>query len=132
VKARIADAVLLFWERRAEFEEAFHAEDLLRFVQHFVPTVAPDSPGRVLRNLRLEGKCNFRLIDKAGSHYQALPLGEAPPPKRTRKQDLIAQLREENAALRKLLEDADVVAEPSGGEPERAPGSLTVLRGGGK
>jgi hypothetical protein len=77
VKNRIGPAVELFWRRHAANEETFHAADLLAYVNGLIPGVAPDSPLRVLRSYRLEGRVNFCVVDRAQSLYRALPLGES-------------------------------------------------------
>lgn len=50
--------------------KAFHAEDLRRTVLLYAPEIAPDSPGRILRLLRQEGKLNYVVINRRDSLYQ--------------------------------------------------------------
>jgi len=50
----------------------FHIEDLRRYVLEFAPSgaIAPDSPGRILREMRLEGKLNYVVLNRRQSLYQ--------------------------------------------------------------
>lgn len=71
----IASAILRFhdeWPR-----DEFHVEDLRRYVLSEVAGIAPDSPGRILRELRLKGRLNYRVKNRRASLYEFLPL---PPP----------------------------------------------------
>lgn len=68
VYSRIAPLILTF--ARINAGRAFHAEDLRQYVLFFDPGVAPDSPGRILRLLRQEGKLDYVVIDRRGSLYQ--------------------------------------------------------------
>jgi len=78
VFARIAPAILEF---RAERPDAtFHIEDLRQYVRAQVPGIAPDSPGRILRELRLARLINYVVINRRQSLYQFRPL--EPPPAR--------------------------------------------------
>ena len=52
---------------------AFHAEELRRCVLIYEPEIAPDSPGRILRLLRQEGKLNYVVINRRNSLYQFRP-----------------------------------------------------------
>jgi hypothetical protein len=73
VYRKIAPLVLAFARERPS--QAFHAEDLRLYVRQYEPTFAPDSPGRCLRELRLEGKLDYVVIDRHNSLYQFRPLG---------------------------------------------------------
>lgn len=73
VYGRIAPLILRYHD--AHTGEAFHAEDLRQFVMLFVNgQVAPDSPGRILRELRLEGRLNYVVINRRDSLYQFRPV----------------------------------------------------------
>ena len=65
---KIAPLILEFEVLRAG--KAFHGEDLRTFVTHRLPEVAPDSPGRILRALRLEGHLDYVVLDRGNSLYQ--------------------------------------------------------------
>lgn len=52
----------------------FHANELRKWVNDGVPGIAPDSPGRVLRKLRCEGRINYEIVSRRNSLYRALPV----------------------------------------------------------
>jgi hypothetical protein len=68
VFARIAPLVMDYASSHAG--EAFHAEELRQFVLERDPLIAPDSPGRILRELRLAGKIDYVVINRRQSLYQ--------------------------------------------------------------
>jgi len=51
-------------------ERPFHVETLRRFVRHYYPEIAPDSPGRILRQLRVEGRLDYSVLHRRQSLYQ--------------------------------------------------------------
>jgi hypothetical protein len=71
VYSRIASAILTFANDHAG--EMFHVEQLRRYVRSRDLEVAPDSPGRILRELRLEGRINYVVINRRQSLYQFRP-----------------------------------------------------------
>ena len=73
VYGKIAPLIMTYY--RAHVGKAFHAEDLRQYVLMFAADIAPDSPGRILRELRLEGKLNYVVIDRRDSLYQFRPVG---------------------------------------------------------
>ncbi len=68
VYSRIARLIMDFAEDHAG--ERFHVEELRRYVEDRMPDVAPDSPGRILRELRLEGRIDYVVINRRQSLYQ--------------------------------------------------------------
>jgi hypothetical protein len=52
VYARIAPLIIAFKAERPD--GAFHVEELREYVIERAPGIAPDSPGRILRELRLQ------------------------------------------------------------------------------
>jgi hypothetical protein len=68
VFARIAPLVMDYASSHAG--EAFRAEELRQFVLERDPLIAPDSPGRILRELRLAGKIDYVVINRRQSLYQ--------------------------------------------------------------
>jgi hypothetical protein len=68
VYARIAGTILQFASEHPA--GTFHVEELREYVTALVPGIAPDSPGRILRLLREEGKLNYVVISRAASLYQ--------------------------------------------------------------
>ena len=72
VYSRIAPIIQDF---RAEHPDGtFHAEELRDYVIARVPETAPDSPGRILRELRLQGLLNYVVINRRQSLYQFRPV----------------------------------------------------------
>ena len=77
VFARIAPIVMLF--RYENPDGLFHIEDLREYVIEREPGIAPDSPGRILRELRLQGRLNYVVLNRRQSLYQFRPVEEVPP-----------------------------------------------------
>ena len=68
VYSRIATHILAFHsERRGQ---AFHAEDLRQYVLEREPSIAPGSPDRILREMRLKGVLSYQVINRRASLYQ--------------------------------------------------------------
>jgi len=65
-----------FWFSLKPFvEPTFHMEDLRKFVEQGVGgKIAPDSPGRILRQLRQEGELNYEVLSRHESLYKILPV----------------------------------------------------------
>ena len=64
-----------------EFYEAeptarFHASDLLAIVLDKCGPRSPETPNRVLRNLRQKGRINYEVLDAQKSLFQFIPLEE--------------------------------------------------------
>jgi hypothetical protein len=68
VYTKIAHEIMAFHATHAG--TTFHVEELRRFVISRVPDIAPDSPGRILRLLRREGRLDYVVIDRRDSLYQ--------------------------------------------------------------
>ena len=87
VRGRIGSLILEFCTERLkqpEFEGTFFMEELRQFVETKVSTdlprqrIAPDSPGRILRQLRQERQLNYKVLWRGQSLYQVLPIVERP------------------------------------------------------
>jgi hypothetical protein len=77
VYSRIAPIILQF---KAEHSTStFHVEDLREYVRRCVPEIAPDSPGRILRELRLQRLLDYVVINRRQSLYQFRVLSEPEP-----------------------------------------------------
>ena len=74
---RIAPLIEEF--HRTRRNGAFHVEELRRFVLDQIPGIAPDSPGRILRAMRLGGLLNYKVINRRASLYQFCPLTKSQP-----------------------------------------------------
>lgn len=68
VLGAIGGAVLDFLRMRG-VGGRFHAQELREYVQARSP-IAPASPDRVLRQLRLQGHVGYRCVDRAASWYE--------------------------------------------------------------
>jgi hypothetical protein len=68
VFGRIAPIILAFARENAG--QTFHVEQLRRYVDAHVHEIAPDSPGRILRQLRQLRQLNYVVIDRRNSLYQ--------------------------------------------------------------
>jgi hypothetical protein len=68
VSLRIAEAVLDFARRRAG--ALFYMEQLNLHVADVVGTVAPDSPGRILRDLRRKKHISYEVVSRKDSLYR--------------------------------------------------------------
>lgn len=71
VRSRIARSIVAFCNRR----QTFHMEELLAYVEAETQ-VAPDSPGRILRDLRQQRLINYRVVNRRASLYEVLPVNE--------------------------------------------------------
>jgi hypothetical protein len=67
-KAVIAPVILDFWKGKGTGTR-FHMEELTNFVRARVPA-APDSAGRILRDMRQGGELNYSVVDRRKSLYQ--------------------------------------------------------------
>jgi hypothetical protein len=83
VSTRIATALVAFWSQRLRESPVFVAADVLAHIKTHVGEVAPDSPGRIMRDLRARGQVAYEVVSRAESRYRALPLpvseAAAPP-----------------------------------------------------
>ncbi len=74
VRSKIATVILSFCAAR--MGEEFHMEELARHVSVRVE-VSPDSPSRILRDLRRRGELNYEVVRRSESLYRVLPLEKA-------------------------------------------------------
>lgn len=74
VKAAIAKLILKFFEARGVGAQ-FHMVELMRFVNSHI-TIAPDSAGRILRDMRQAKELNYAVIDRRKSLYEIQAAGE--------------------------------------------------------
>jgi hypothetical protein len=68
VSDNIADLVWYFCKARVGRQ--FHAADLVTYVRAFASPVAPDSPSRILRDLRRRGLVDYVVVSRAQSLYR--------------------------------------------------------------
>jgi hypothetical protein len=69
VSSRIAKSVLDFCRSTKWAGCDWHMEQLTRFVRADTG-VAPDSPGRILRDLRQKGLINYEVVNRRQSLYR--------------------------------------------------------------
>lgn len=70
VKSRIADLVEAF-VNEVGAGHPFRMAALLAWIAERAQ-VAPDSPGRILRLLKREGRINYRIVNRSQSLYEVL------------------------------------------------------------
>ena len=66
---RVAERISGAVEEFCGGTQRFHMAELSDFVRDRTG-VAPDSPGRILRQLRSRGKLNYRVVDRRSSLYE--------------------------------------------------------------
>lgn len=76
VKAGIAPRVLAFFAAKQVGDE-FHVNDLTRFVWEVFPSVAADSPRRVMAALKAEKLLNYELVSRTDSLYRVAEMEAA-------------------------------------------------------
>jgi hypothetical protein len=79
VTGRLRGAIVQFCRLRLASVPRFRADELRLYVGTFVGEVAPDSPGRVLRQLRQAGVVDCVLLDRAGSFYEVRAVRDDKP-----------------------------------------------------
>ena len=71
VIVKIAPVVLAFLrEIIAQGRNRFHIMELTAYVRRCVGETAPDSAGRILRELRQRKRIEYQLVSRRDSHYQ--------------------------------------------------------------
>lgn len=70
VSDNIGDVVYGFCAGRVGRQ--FHARDLRNYVAYVIPGLAPDSPGRILRRLRLAGRVDYEVVSRRASLYRVV------------------------------------------------------------
>lgn len=71
VRDKIAAHVLAFVrDRLAGGAKTFHAVELASHVLAQVPETSPDSPSRILRDLRTSGALGYRVLSRRQSLYE--------------------------------------------------------------
>jgi hypothetical protein len=77
VTDRIAPHIIQFWEDKLDSDDPeFHMDELLNHVDRNVIAVAPDSPGRIMRDLRQHRLVNYEVVNRRQSLYRALPVAQ--------------------------------------------------------
>jgi hypothetical protein len=68
VTSRLGLSILAFCRQRREF----HMEDLRDHLREQALTFAPDSPSRILRELRLRGAVHYVITNRRQSAYRVM------------------------------------------------------------
>jgi hypothetical protein len=68
VTSRLGLSILAFCRQRREF----HMEDLRDHLREQDLSFAPDSPSRILRELRLRGEVNYVITNRRQSAYRVM------------------------------------------------------------
>lgn len=74
VKSKIGNEVLSFLRWRMHSNRVFRMVQLTEYVKQFT-SLAPDSPGRVMRDLRQRGLCKYKLRNRRASEYEVIEVG---------------------------------------------------------
>lgn len=69
VSERISGYVLAFCRWRRETRPVFYMQELTEYVHDRDRGAAPDSAGRILRNLRQKGLVSYQVLSRAESLY---------------------------------------------------------------
>jgi hypothetical protein len=69
IYSNIAECVLAFCRTRVG--GTFHMWELVEHVGRYEPS-SPDSPSRILRELRLRGRVHYELVSRADSLYRVI------------------------------------------------------------
>ena len=69
VSAKIGGVIIRFFSDKS-FGFRFHMKDLLTAVRSEFPYIAPDSPSRVMRDLRQKSVIDYRVINRKNSLYE--------------------------------------------------------------
>lgn len=76
---KIAPAILTFYAHKLALGELqFHMEELQRYVAVRYPS-APDSPSRVMRDLRQRKQLDYKVLNRRASLYEIRPLQGVTP-----------------------------------------------------
>jgi hypothetical protein len=83
VRSRIGSLIMEFCVRRKKYADIggplFFMEELRRFVEQALEgPIAPDSPGRILRQLRQQRHLNYIVVSRSRSLYRLKPLKQKP------------------------------------------------------
>lgn len=70
VTANIGALVVEFC--RAHVGDLFNAAELRAHVTRAVPAIAPESPGRILRELKARGVVHYELVSRSRSLYRVV------------------------------------------------------------
>ena len=73
VRSKIASTMIAFF-RLVGLRGEFHVDELRVYVDHFY-ACAPDSAGRIMRDLRTRKAINYEVVDRRASLYRVTGVG---------------------------------------------------------
>jgi hypothetical protein len=71
VSTRLSALILTFCRERLASQGSFHMFELTSWIADYL-AVAPDSPGRILRDLRSKGSLSYVVVNRSQSLYQLI------------------------------------------------------------
>ena len=74
VRSRIGSLILEF----CRINDTFYMENLRTSIETRLGDIAPDSPGRILRQLRQQGLLNYTVVSRRQSLYRVVPVRKEP------------------------------------------------------
>lgn len=77
VYSKIAATILAFFRLIGLYGE-FHVDELRVYVERHYPNTAPDSAGRIMRELRLHGDLDYEVVNRRASLYRITAIGKLP------------------------------------------------------
>ena len=75
VSAKISPIIATFFHERGVGSE-FHVDDLRRYVARRYAVVAPDSAGRIMRDMRTRHWVDYEVVNRRASLYRITSLGQ--------------------------------------------------------
>jgi hypothetical protein len=75
VHAKIAPVIAAFFHERG-IGSQFHVDDLRRYVARRYAVIAPDSAGRIMRDMRVKQWVDYEVVNRRASLYRITSLGE--------------------------------------------------------
>ena len=75
VHAKIAPIIARFFHERG-LGSTFHVDDLRRYVAARYAAIAPDSAGRIMRDMRSRQWVDYEVVNRRASLYRITSLGE--------------------------------------------------------
>ena len=74
VTSRIGKTILAWFRliRSSRVGCTFHMDEMVGYVQSEIGHVAPNSPARVMQDMRKKGQLNYRVVSRKESLYEVL------------------------------------------------------------
>ena len=75
VHAKIAPVIAAFFHEQG-LGTTFHVDDLRRYVARRYAVIAPDSAGRIMRDMRRKSWVDYEVVNRRASLYVITSIGE--------------------------------------------------------